>query len=168
MARLAAVGVGGKIVFELGKNTHLSRRERETIARYVGESGEVVEHTLLPIAELVEGDAPFDASDDDALDRHLPLLMTIESAILSVRRAEPDLKDRTVIAVLERLISSPDIELAHPVSREIQNRLRLVLSTSRYSRRQVTGSLKKVLRSARLHHGSDGPQGYLDFIRKHF
>jgi len=70
-----------------------------------------------------------------------------------------------VIAVLERLVTKPDMPLGQPLATAIQDRVRLILSVNRYSKREVIGCLRKVLKSARLHHADAGARGYLDFIR---
>jgi hypothetical protein len=166
----AKLGVGPRgagTVFSVGHNTRFEHRLGETVLLYTPKSGVTIEHVLRGMHEEWEGDTPFSSSDEDWVDRYLPLLTAIESGINSVYDADPDLSDKTVIAVLERLVTKPDVSLGQELSTSIQDRVRLLLSVERYSRREVIGCLKKVQKSARLHHAERGPRGYLDFIRAH-
>ena len=167
-AKIGAPGPGRPFVFTIGRDTELIHRDGNTTVRYVTTSGETIEHVLRSIEELVEGDAPFDSSGRNWKDAYVPLLTTIELAIQIVRRDDPDLKDKTVIAVLERLIARPDMPLGSELSTAIQDRVRLILSGDRYSRRQVVGCLRKVLKSVKMHHSVGGPRGYLDFVGRRF
>jgi len=76
-----------------------------------------------------------------------------------------DLKDKILITILKRLIMKPDINLNHPAAIAIQDNLKLTLATNAYSKKEVIGSLKKVLRSVTRHHSVNGPKGYLNFIK---
>lgn len=96
---------------------------------------------------------------------YLPLLMAIESGINRAHTTDPGLKDKIVITILKRLIMRPDINLNHPVSIAVQDNLKLTLPTNAFSKKEVIGSLKKVLRSVTRRHAVDGPKGYLDFIK---
>lgn len=154
-------------VFSIGHNTQLEHRQGQTVLRFTPGSGVTIEHVLRDMEELWEGDAPFASADGDWVDRYLPLLSAIESAIGAVGRADPELRDKTVVAVLERLVTKPDMRLGGELCTAIQDRVRLLLSVERYSRREVIGCLKKVLQSARRHHAEGGALGYLDFIRAH-
>lgn len=167
-SKIEQVNKKGKILFSVNRNTFFSRSGDRLTVRYVADSGESVEHSLKTIEELVEGDRSYDPSDDQwTTDTYLPLLMAIESAIKRVYQENPGLKDKAVIAVLERLIMKLDIRLMDELSTTIQNYIRLILSANIYSRKEVVGCLKKVQKSVKRHHRVDGPTGYLDFIEEH-
>jgi len=164
IAKIGRPQPGEKRIFSIGRNTHFVKRGQDTIMRYTADSGESIEHALRNIEELSEGDDLFDSSGEDWMDDYLPLLMAIENAIDNEHILDPGLKDKTVIAILQRLTGKPDMRLPGRLTPAIQNNMRLILSTTAYSRKQVIGCLKKVLRSAKRHHAVDGPTGYLDFI----
>ncbi len=166
LAKIGGRKPGKSILFSVGHDTHFVHGDKSTVVRYVAESGATIEHELRSIADLAEGDAPFDTSGNDGMDAYLPLLTAIESGINVVQRTDPDLKDKTVITVLERLVAKPDMPLGQELPTAIQDRMRLILSVDRYSKREVVGCIRKVLKSARLHHADGGPRGYLDFIRE--
>jgi len=91
--------------------------------------------------------------------------MKIESAITAVYRTNPAVKDKQVIAVLERLATKPEMSLANPLAVSIQDNLKLTLSLYNFSRREALGTLKRVLKSAKRHHKLDGSRGCLDFVK---
>jgi hypothetical protein len=154
------------VVFSIGYNTAFLREDDSLIVQYKTKNGEVIEHTLKTIEELVEGDAAFESSDDDWMDRYLPLLSAIEAAIARTYKADPNLKDKMVLTVIDRLIIRPDIRMASDLINAIQTNMRLILSTTKYSRKEVIGCLKKVQKSIKRHHSVNGPTGYLDFIKE--
>jgi hypothetical protein len=153
------------VVFSIGHNTVFSYNGNDIKVKYTVEDGRTIEHTLLTITELVEGDKPFSSSDEDWMDSYLPLLTAIESAIDGIYRLNMQLKDKTVLAIIQRLIMKPDINLNDELTRCIQANVRLILSTIRYSKVEVIGCLKKVERSIKRHHSVEGSRGYLDFIK---
>jgi len=151
-------------VFSIGHNTFFTHDGDRTTVRHVTDRG-TAEIELGPIEELCEGSAPFDSTDEDWTDMYLPLVMAVESGISRAHASDPDLKDKTVITILKRLIMKPDINLNHPMAIAIQDNLKLTLATNAFSKKEVIGSLKKVLRSVTRRHAVDGPKGYLDFIK---
>ena len=153
-------------VFRLGTNTFFRHEGNQTIFEYVPEEDRKIEYTFKDLEQLYSGDQEFDyQSTDWNDDRYLPLLMNIESAITAVYRADPTLKDKQVIAVLERLTTKPKMSLPNPSAVSIQDNLKLTLSLYNFSRREVIGALKRVLKSAKRHHKLDGSRGYLDFVK---
>jgi hypothetical protein len=153
-------------VFRLGTNTFFRHEGTQTIFEYVREENQRIEYTFKDWEQLYSGSQEFDyQSTDWNDDRYLPLLMNIESAITAVYRTDPALKDKQVIAVLERLATKPEMSLANPLTVSIQDNLRLTLSLYNFSRREVLGALKRVLKSAKRHHKLDGSRGYLDFVK---
>jgi len=154
-----------KVVFSIGKNTTFNRSGECLTVRFVSDYAGAIEHVLASIDQLIEGDADFISEDDEWTDKYLPLLMAIETEIDAVYKANPNLKDKTVRNVLERLIMKPDIRMEDELTRSIQAHVRLILSTAKYSRKELLGCLKKVQRSVKRHHLADGPTGYLDFIK---
>lgn len=163
--RIAKLNGNKTVVFSLDHNTTFYSLNDQLAVRYTSDSGEIIEHPLLNIEALVEGDAAFVSSDDDWQDKYLPLLTAIESAISHCYENQPGLKDKTVMAVIERLIMKADIKLNDELANTVQASMRLVLTTTSYSMKEVVGCLKKVLRSVKRHHSVDGPTGYLEFIK---
>jgi Mg2+ and Co2+ transporter CorA len=155
----------GDIIFSVDQNTFFVHSETASIVQYVNEKNEKIELQLGTIDELYEGDASFQSSDDDWTDKYLPLLMAIESAINRIQRTRSDMKDKNVMAVLERLLLNPNMKLHGDLSVAIQNHIKLTLATISYSRKEVVGCLKKVLQSVKNHHRIRGPKGYLNFIK---
>jgi hypothetical protein len=151
-------------VFSIVHNTFFTHDGDRTTVRHVTDKG-TAELELGTIEELCEGSAPFESTDDDWTDMYLPLVMAVESGISRAHSSDPDLKDKLVITILKRLILKPDINLNHPVAIAIQDNLKLTLATNAFSKKEVIGSLKKVLRSVTRHHSVDGPKGYLNFIK---
>lgn len=163
-AKLKEISGSDKIVFSVGRNTFFTHEGNTTLVRYVKDKG-TAEYALGSIEELCEGSASFEATDDDWMDRYLPLLMAIESGINRAQKDNPELRDKDLIKILERLIMKPDINLNHQVAVAIQDHIKLTLAIETYSKKEVIGSLKKVLRSVKNHHAIDGPRGYLNFIK---
>ena len=163
--KLGGRSANDTVVFSIGRNTFFENRPEGRFVRYVNAAGRAIEHRLGSINDLVEGDRFFDSTDEEWQDRYLPLLTAIESAINRTRESRPDLRDRVVMTVLDRLITKPDIRLEHELSNAIQDQMRLILSTNSYSMKEVLGCLRKVQKSVKRHHSVGGPTGYLDFIR---
>jgi len=153
-----------KAALRVGHNTFFTHDGDATIVRYVTDKG-TAELALGSIEDLCEGSAPFESSDEDWVDEFLPLLMAVESGINRAQEGDPDLKDKDLITILERLIMKPDIHLNSQVAVAIQDHLKLTLATNSYSKKGVIGALRKVLRSVRRHHAVDGAKGYLKFIK---
>ena len=155
-------------VFRLGTDTFFRHEGTQTIFEYAPEEDRRIEYTFKALEQLYSGDQEFDyQSTDWNDDRYLPLLINIESAITAVYRTEPVLKDKQVIAVLERLTTKPEMKLANLLAVSIQDNLTLTLSLYDFSRREVIGALKRVLKSAKRHHKLDGSRGYLDFVKNY-
>lgn len=74
------------------------------------------------------------------------------------------LRDKQVIAVLERLTPKPEMRLLNPLAVSIQDNLKLTLRLYNFSRREVIGAQRRVLKSAKRHYKLDGSRGYLDFV----
>ena len=163
-AELKEISTSEDYVFSIGHNTFFTHDGDRTTVRHVNDKG-TVELELTTIEELCEGSAPFDSTDENWTDMYLPLVMAIESGINRAHTSDPDLKDKIIITILKRLIMKPDINLNHPAALAIQDNLKLTLATNAYSKKEVMGSLKKVLRSVTRHHTVDGPTGYLNFIK---
>jgi hypothetical protein len=164
VSKIKKISDSDEIVFSIGHNTFFTHDGDKTVVRYCTDKG-TAELQLATIEEMCEGNSPFQSTDDNWMDIYLPLLMAIESAIDSCHRDNPDLRDKNLFPILERLIMKPDINLNHAVPIAIQDRIKLILSTNTYSKKEVIGALKKVLRSVRTHHSVDGPRGYLNFIK---
>jgi hypothetical protein len=154
----------GGFVFRLEIDTFFIEKEDGLYIKYTPRKRNVLEYKLKELPELYTGDALFNAENDETLDQYLPLLQSIELAIKTYYKDHPDLKDKNVIAILERLIQKPEIKPYTELMALIQNNLRLCLSCNAYSKKETIGGLKRILKSVKLHHQLDGSQGYLDFI----
>jgi len=164
LAKLKEISDTEDRVFSIGHNTFFTHDGDRTTVCHVADRG-TAELELGTIVELCEGNAPFESTDEDWTDMYLPLVMAVESGINRAYASDPDLKDKTVITILKRLIMKPDINLNHPVAIAIQDNLKLTLATNAFSKKEVMGSLKKVLRSVTRHHAVNGSKGYLNFIK---
>jgi hypothetical protein len=164
LSKLEEILDSDKTVFSIGHDTFFTHDGNTTVVRHVTAKG-MAEYTLGSIEELCEGNAPFESTDADWMDNYLPLLMAVESGVNRGHKDNPDMRDKDLMAILERLIMKPDINLNDPVTVAIQDHIKLTLATNTYSKKEVIGSLKKVLRSVRNHHAIDGPKGYLNFIK---
>jgi hypothetical protein len=163
VSKIEEISDSDEVVFSVGHNTFFTHEDDRTVVRYRTDGG-TVETQLGAIEEMCEGNRPFQSTDAEWIDVYLPLLMAIESAINRCHREDPDLKDKDLVPILKRLIVKPDINLEHAVAVAIQDHIKLTLCTNTYSKKEVIGGLKKVLRSVRNHHAVDGPKGYLNFI----
>ena len=163
VSKIDKISDSEKIVFSVGHNTFFTHDDDRTVVRYCTDKG-TAESQLGTIEEMCEGNRPFPSNDAEWIDAYLPLLMAIETAINRCHRDGPDLKDKDLVAILKRLIIKPDINLEHAVSIAIQDHIKLTLCTNTYSKKEVIGALKKVLRSVKNHHATGGPKGYLNFI----
>jgi hypothetical protein len=164
ISKIEEITDSDKIVFAIGHNTFFTYEGGKTVVQYCTDRG-TAELQLGTIEEMCEGNSPFRSTDDNGMDVYLPLLMAIESAINRCQSDNPDLRDKDLLPILERLIMKPDINLNYAVPIAIQNNIKLTLSTNAYSKKEVIGALKKVFRSVRAHHSVDGPRGYLNFIK---
>jgi hypothetical protein len=163
-SKLEQISDSDKTVLSVGHNTFFTHDGDATLVRYVTDKG-TAELALGTIEELCEGSSPFESTDDDWVDVYLPLLVAIESGISGAYEDDPDLKDKDLVTILERLIMKPDIQLNSPVAVAIQDHIKLTLVTNTYYKKEVIGALRKVLRSVRRHHAVDSPKGYLNFIK---
>ena len=125
-------------------------------------------YLLKPLGELFLNDAAtFSINWDDQA--YMPLLLCIEEEILNYDDAIPDLTDGPVALSLDRMIMNPAAEPgADELIRQIQFRLRLLLSLADYSKYEVKSALRKIAKSVELHSRESGIRGYLDFIRDQF
>jgi hypothetical protein len=122
---------------------------------------------LYQLKELPELYAPeqsfnFDIHWDD--DYYISLLNTIEGTIRNIDDSCTGLTDAKVIFSLEELVFKPELKSDDVLIKGINQRLRFQLSISDYTRSEVKGALRKVLKSAKRHNRTGGIRGYLDFI----
>ena len=151
--------------FNIGKDTFYREEDGSLILIYHHENGNF-EYRIKEIDELYEGDRDFDYQDDSWHDQYLPLLLAIETTILDYYGKNPAIKDKTIITILDKLARNPGITFPNQLLENIQRDLRLSLSINSYSKSEVVGSFKRVLKSAKNHHRTDGPRGYLEFIHE--
>jgi hypothetical protein len=148
----------------VGKNVIFKEEDEVLSVELRGENGNSYTHVLKKIKELYEGDGFFVSSPSKWEEKYLPLVLCIESEINSYYDEHEDLKDKTVISLLERLLLSPDMKPSGELDHLIKKNLRLCLSMNGYSKKEFDGTINKILKSVKIHHKSDGARGYLDFI----
>ena len=97
--------------------------------------------------------------------RNIQLLHNIEGAIRRTYEADPELTDSSVMLALDAMSMKPEQRVSNsPIVKEINNSLRLLLSTENYSRDEVKKAIRKVLASVKRHRDAGGIRGYLEFI----
>ena len=99
--------------------------------------------------------------------RYMQLLHAIEGAIKRAYEASPELTDSSVMLALDTISMKPETVSNDPLVKDINNSLRLLLSTDSYSRDEVKKAIRKVLASVKRHKEVGGMRGYLDFILEH-
>jgi len=133
------------------------------------ESGEKrIKYPLLELTNLYEGTKTFDFQDDSWDGEYMPLLALIESTIFRAYKNKPKLKDKSLISILEALVKKPDTKIPNELLNSIQNKIRLNLSINAYSKAEVVGSLRRVLKSVKTHHSTGGSRGYLEFLEDYY
>ena len=129
------------------------------------EGGEPISYTLRPLDELYgrgTGVEPVDPKDQ----RFMPLFNAIEEAIQVAYRDDRGLTDGAVGLALAELSMNPAAPTTNPLAQRVRQQLRLVLSVNDYSRDEVKAAIRKVHKSVERHTRSEGPRGYLDFVRR--
>ncbi len=139
------------------------RKEGTLFARLHSPDGEEIERPLRPLDDLFATEGPEPVLEVDS-DRHLPLLQSIEVAIVDVATEHRDTTDAKVLRLLDGLIERLEEEAPGSMRTRIQDRLRLELSLRNWSRSEVLACLRKVRKSVKVHRSGGGERGYLDFI----
>lgn len=124
-------------------------------------------YELRPLDELYGSGVGTDTVDPKD-DRFMPLFLGIEEAIQLEYRHDRGLTDGTVQLALSELSMNPSAATTDALAQKVQLQMRLVLSLNDYSRQEVKGAVKKVLKSVERHRKSGGPRGYLEFVRRAF
>ena len=139
--------------------------DKDGLIKVIADKGEFT-YQLKELPELYAPEQNFslDMHWDD--DYYISLLNTIEGTIRYIDDSSMGLTDTKVIFSLEELVSKPELKSNDIMVKEINGRLRFQLSISGYTRSEVRGALRKVLRSAKRHNRTGGIRGYLDFIRQ--
>ena len=122
VSEIEKISDSDEIVFSIGHNTFFTHDGDKTVVRYCTDKG-TAELQLRTIEEMCEGNSPFQSTNDNWMDIYLPLLMAIGSAIDRFKSDNPDLRDKDLFPILERLIMKPDINLNHAVPKTIQDRI---------------------------------------------
>jgi hypothetical protein len=121
-------------------------------------------YTLKPMNQLFGQGSGLDCLDD----QFLPLLMTIEEAIVLHDGTTDGLTDGQVALALRSLAMNPEADVpGDPLARCINRALRLFLSFNDYSRQEVKLAIRKILKSVQWHNKESGVRGYLSFIGEH-
>jgi len=140
---------------------------KDGVIKVIANKGELT-YQLKELPELYAPEQSFslDIHWDD--DYYISLLNTIEGTISYIDDSNTGLTDAKVIYSLEELVFRPAIKSNDIIIKEINERLRFQLSISDYTRSEVRGALRKVLKSAKRHNRTGGIRGYLDFIMQFF
>lgn len=138
---------------------------KDGLIKVIADKGEFI-YQLKQLRELYAPEPSFgvDIHWDD--DYYISLLNTIEVTIRHIDDSSTGLTDAKVILSLEELVSKPELKSNDRIVKEINERLRFQLSMSDYTRSEVRGALRKVLRSAKRHNRAGGIRGYLNFIKQ--
>lgn len=155
-------------IFKIGVNTFFKEKEDGVYLIYKPGNDEVIEYKLKELEELYEGEKLFNLVTDADIDYYWPLLESIESAIDETYQDNQELKDKNIKVILERLQQKPEININSKIIKLIQNNLKVCLSFNIYSKKEVKGAFKRILKSLKYHHQIDGPTGYLDFLKHRF
>lgn len=139
--------------------------DKDGLIKVIADRGEFT-YQLKELPELYAPEQSFslDMHWDD--DYYISLLNTIEGTVRYMDDSSMGLTDAKVIYSLEELVSKPELKSNDIMIKEINGRLRFQLSISDYTRSEVRGALRKVLRSVKRHNRTGGTRGYLDFIRQ--
>ncbi len=108
--------------------------------------------------------------NDTNTEAFMPLLMAIEETIWRHYSEDGSLKDSDIIESLKNIrnnISSNDVKF-NEMENNIITRIKLVLFLNNYDKRDLSLSISKVLKSAKLHRSTGGSRGYLNFISDFF
>jgi hypothetical protein len=136
--------------------------EEDGLIKISSENGSFT-YKLKPLSELYSNEK----SSTLDKDRQLDLLYALEGPIKRFYEGHPELTDGAVIRALEKLAMKPEIVDSDALVQQINNELRLKLSSSNYSRDEVRRALRKILESAKRHNDREGRRGYLDFIMEY-
>lgn len=160
--------INDDFLFSIGKNTFFTDKEDGLYVEYIPKDNKKIEFRLKELRELYEGDGIFAFQSDDDIDHYNPLLESIESAIEVFYENNPDYKDKNIRFVLEMLNRNPEAKMNSELAKQIQNNLRLCLAFNVYSRKEVAGGIKRIIKSLKDHHFHDGAKGYVDFVKHRF
>jgi hypothetical protein len=166
ISKLDDAGSEKEILFTIGKNTTFTGKNDTLQLNYTTKKGLVIKHYLLSIEQLAEGNNEFITTDD--MEKYLPILTAIETAIDQYYIDDPNITDKMVLAIIERMKIKPDIRQDSKLINDIQANIRLALSIKKFSKKEVAGCIKMIVKSIKKHHYIGGPTGYLDFIRKSY
>ena len=126
------------------------------------------EYSILELCK--ETGTGINAINDTNTEAFMPLLMAIEETIWRHYSEDDSLKDSNIIESLKSVrnnILSNDVKF-NEMENDIINRIKLILFLNNYDRRDLSLSISKVLKSAKLHKSTGGSRGYLNFISDFF
>jgi len=159
--RMLKEGLKTQIIFQAEANEtwiHLKHGQIETKA------------LLKPLKELFCSEDEVTAVDTEDED-HLEMLEAIEEAILIFYEHHPEITDTDVLMTLDRLskfLGRDNFYAKDSLAAAIETKLRMTLSFTEYSFRDVRKFLNCILRSVERRKKVNGPRGYLDFIKEQF
>ncbi|MBM3710033.1 MAG: hypothetical protein FJW61_06400 [Actinobacteria bacterium] len=142
-----------------------SFKNEDGLIKVIADKSEFI-YQLKELPELYAPEQSFYLDIDWDDNYYLSLLNTIEGTIRHIDDSSIGLTDARVIYSLEEMVSKPELKSNDIIIKEINGRLRFQLSISDYTRSEVRGALRKVLKSAKRHNQTGGIRGYLDFIKQ--
>lgn len=112
----------------------------------------------------------FDFIDDKNREAFFPLMMAIEETIWDEYSKDSSLKDSKVISSLKKLRDNIFSETAefNNLEKKIITKLKLILFTNDYNKKDLRMSISSVIKSAKRHKSMGGSRGYLRFISDFF
>ena len=126
------------------------------------------EYSVLELCK--ESGTGINAINDANTETFMPLLMAIEETIWRHYSENDSLKDSNIIESLKSIrgnIFSNDIQF-NKMEKDMINKVKIVLFLNNYDKRDLSLSISRVLKSAKLHKSSGGSRGYLNFISVFF
>lgn len=126
------------------------------------------DHSVLKLCK--ESGTGISAINDTNTEAFMPLLMTIEETIWRHYSEDDSLKDTEIIESLKNIrnnIFSTNTEF-NEMENEIITKIKVILMVNNYDKRDLSLSISKVLKSAKMHKSMGGSRGYLNFISDFF
>ncbi|MFH1641915.1 MAG: hypothetical protein ABIC04_03365 [Nanoarchaeota archaeon] len=126
------------------------------------------DHSVLDLCKEIG--TSISAINDSNTESFMPLLMAIEETIWRHYSEDDSLKDTDIIESLKNIrnnIFSNDTKFSE-MENEIITRIKVVLMVNNYDKRDLSLSISKVLKSAKMHKSMGGSRGYLNFLSNFF
>ena len=121
-------------------------------------------HSVLELCK--ETGTGISAINDSNTEAFMPLLMAIEETIWRYYSEDNSIKDTDIIELLKNIrnnIFSNDAKF-NEMENEIITKIKVILVVNNYDKRDLSLSISKVLKSAKMHKSMGGSRGYLNFL----